>query len=90
MRSRGTYEETVVSMLMQQCHTGLKRDCNLLARQLSIVWIEDCFAANTSFCCGRQIKQQGPRCTDRKRRVCRQSKVVKVIILGRQKLAFGR
>lgn len=67
-------------MLMQEDHASLKRNCNLLSRRLSIVWIEDGLSTDTALYRGRQVEEKGPRRTDGERGLRRKCKIIVVVI----------
>jgi hypothetical protein len=41
------YKKTVIAMLVQKKHAGVKRDCDLISLRPAIPWIKHCLAPNT-------------------------------------------
>lgn len=67
-------------MLMQEYRASLERNCNLLARGLSIAWIEDGLSTDTALYRGRQVEEKGPRRTDGERGLRRKGEIIVVVI----------
>jgi hypothetical protein len=79
----GAHQETIISMLVQEDHTRLKRNRNLLARRLTIVWVKDRLPADTALGRGSQIEEKGPRRADGERGLRGKSKIIVVVICVR-------